>query len=62
MYTHAVEIVRLQIDYSGSLHTLDIELHDDIAPLTVARHQMIALGCPKSVAALGLSLEVLCLS
>lgn len=35
---HAVEIVRLQLDYSGSLHTIDIELHDDIAPLTVANY------------------------
>ena len=33
---NAVEVVRLQIDYSGITHTLDIELFDDVTPLTVA--------------------------
>lgn len=33
---NAVEVVRLQLDYSGTPHTLDIELFDDITPLTVA--------------------------
>ena len=33
---NAVEVVRLQVDYSGITHTLDIELFDGITPLTVA--------------------------
>ena len=35
---YSVQIVRLNFDYNNTAHTMDIELYDDIAPLTVANY------------------------
>ena len=34
----SVEIVQLQLNYENAIHTMDIELFDDIAPFTVANY------------------------